>query len=566
MATFKRRDLLRAGLVGGAGLAAAGWAPTAGIVRAGRSAGATSVQLARVRLDATVLAHLATFDATEHVHDGVVDVMLWPGDRARLDALGASYDIAEQDWHRAFVEERRAEATLADRLGGETNRRDGYRDRVTYRVLADYVAELDALAELHPGLARRFTLAPASWQGRPLEGLLIGGNVDRADVDGRPQAMLCGLHHAREWPSGEFTMNMAHDLLAGHAAGDDEIRTLVDGLAVWVIPVCNPDGFVRSREWLPVAESSLVWATGADTALILAEDGPGKRRNLRDNGSGTALPIQQDIGVDTNRNYPVMWGGVGASDSPSNATYHGPTPGSEPEVQAMLSLLRRTQIIAGISNHTSGNLMLRPWGFTPQDGPDEQLLTDLGAAMADRIDYTNGSWNEALYPGTGIWDDWLHGIQGTLAYTMEHFTTNETGLVAPFHPTYAAFVQDKYASVRASYLTMLAAALDPTTHIIIRGAAPAGSRLVLRKDVEFQLSAADPDTGDEYAVESLASELVVDASGAFAWHANPSASRFTLQEFGEGDEAYVLEAHLPDGSTRSVEVRAERGVVVDVNL
>ncbi len=565
MPTMQRRQLLRAGLVGGAGLAAAGWAPMGGVV-AGGSRMATPVQLARVVLTPHLLGHLASFDATEHVHDGVLDIMLWPGDRARLDALGASYDIAEEDWHRAFVEERRAEATLAHRLGGESNRRDGYADRVTYRVLADYVAEMDALADLHPNLAQRFTLAPESWQGRPLEGLVIGGNVSKAQTDGRPQAMLCGLHHAREWPSGEFTMNMAHDLLTGHADGDDQVRSLVEGLCVFVIPVSNPDGFMRSREWLPVAESSLVWSTGADTALIVAEDGPGKRRNLRDNGSGNTAPFAQDIGVDTNRNYPLMWGGVGASPSPSSQTYHGPTPGSEPEVQAMLGLLRRTQIIAGISNHTSGDLMLRPWGFTADDGPDEGLLADLGAAMADHINYTNGSWNEALYPGTGIWDDWLHGIQGTLAYTMEHFTTAETGLAAPFHPAYAAFVQDKYASVRASYLTMLEAALSPSTHLLIAGDAPVGTRLTLRKDVEIAYSVADPDSGDEYAIESLAADSVVGSTGSFLLHANPNASRFTSQMFDEGDEVYLLDATFPDGTTRRVEVDGERGEVVDVTL
>ncbi len=563
---LSRRRLLRAGLAGGAGLAAAGWAPTRGLLAAGRDVPTTRVDVARVRLDGEFRRLVGAFDTTEHVHDGMVEVLLWPGDRTRLDATGASYDVVVEDWHRHFLEERRQELRLADALGGGRQRRDGHEGRVDYRTYGDYLAELDAIADANPAIARRVTLTPESWEGRPIEGLLIGADIQRADVDGRPQAIVTGVHHAREWPSGEFTMNLAHDLVRGHADGDERIRPLVEGLATWVLPICNPDGFLRSREWIPVAQQqSLLWSTGADAALIVYEDGPGKRRNLRDNGGGTG-PLRNDIGIDTNRNYPVMWGGIGSSDQTTNQTYHGPAPASEPEVRAMLSLLRRNQVIAGISNHTSGNLMLRPWGYTPEDAPDEGLLTDLGARMADDIGYTNGSWNEALYPGTGIWDDYLYGVQGTLAYTMEHFTTAETGNAIPFHPVYAAFVPEKYASVLPSYLAMLEAALDPATHVVLRGAAPAGTVLHLRKAVEHQYSRPDPETGEEYPTEVTEATCVVGADGRFAWHVNPSASRFLLHEYGEQGAPYVVTATRPDGATTTVEVTGERGDVVDLTV
>ena len=41
---------------------------------------------------------------------------------------------------------------------------------------------------------------------RRIRGIEISADVERAATDGRATAFMCGLHHAREWPSAELPM------------------------------------------------------------------------------------------------------------------------------------------------------------------------------------------------------------------------------------------------------------------------------------------------------------------------------------------------------------------------
>ena len=68
------------------------------------------------------------------------------------------------------------------------------------------------------------------------------------------------------------------------------------------------------------------------------------------------------IGVDLNRNYGGGWGGAGAADVAADPTYRGAGPFSEPETQAVRELISSRQVTTLITNHTFGNLVLRPPG------------------------------------------------------------------------------------------------------------------------------------------------------------------------------------------------------------
>lgn len=537
-------SLTRRSLLGGAAAAAslpmlASPSTAAGIVEqlVTTASRPEAVALVRVRLDAAFRAVLHRFDTTEHVHDGWVEVVAWPGDRRRLAEAGATVELVDVDLAASFVSDRLREATL---------RRERPQERQTYRVLQEYIDDLDRLVELAPDVARRFTLPDATHEGRPIEGVIIGADVAVADTDGRAQAMMCGLHHAREWPSAELTMMFAEMLVEGWLGGDAEITGLLQQLCVFVIPVCNPDGFVRSRETVPYVDE-LAFVEGL---TLYAQEGPYHRKNLRDT-LGTGLPYEPQQGIDINRNYPYHWGGVGASDVPVQQTYHGESPQSEPEIVALADLFRRTQILTAISNHTSGDLVLRPWGWTAAPPPDEAALAALGDDMAGPMGYTSGSWNQALYPGTGIIDDWMYGTLGTYCYTLEHGSS--------FHPAYGDNVPGYWQDNRQAHLKMLHAALDTEQHAIITGTAPAGTVLTLAKDCTIPLS--NP-VGGEYT-EHLEATMVVGDSGAFTWHVNPSPTARTVEEGGE-EEPYTLTATHPDGTTSSTTFVVERGDVRDV--
>ena len=544
-----RRSLFRAAAAAGAATVL-GSGPAAAVERlANAGARATSVtSLVRVRCDrASIDALTSRFDVTEHVHwegtrpptasQGWVEVVAHPGDLARLRAQGFDYEVVVDDLVAQFTRDRLAEARHAEAAPQE---------RTSYRTLAEYHADMDRLVTLAPALVKPFELVTPTHQGRRIRGIEIAADVERAATDGRATAFMCGLHHAREWPSGELTIMFAEDLVDRYLAGDAEIVALLGRLRLIVIPVANPDGFVRSRETVP-------YDATVDLAFTYAQEGPYQRKNLR---SDTDLPAEPQQGVDTNRNYPYAWGGVGASASATSQTFHGPAPGSEPEVVALMGVFRSNQILAGISNHTSGNLVLRPWGYTSEPAPDEDVLAALGDAMAAHNGYRSGLWNVALYPGTGIVDDWSYGLFGTLCYTLEHG--------AGFHPAYGSNIPTYWSKNAPAYMEMLRAAADPALHGVLTGTAPAGTVLTLTKSASSWFSKAAPD-GALDAAETYETAMVVGDDGTFTWHVNPSPTAATLLAIESGDaapadrETYTLTATRPDGSTTTRTLLVERG-------
>ncbi len=57
-----------------------------------------------------------------------------------------------------------------------------------------------------------------TYEGREVMGVEIAKNVGAND--GRPAFLNMGVHHAREWPSGESAMEWAIELVNGYKAGD----------------------------------------------------------------------------------------------------------------------------------------------------------------------------------------------------------------------------------------------------------------------------------------------------------------------------------------------------------
>ena len=107
MHSFSRRSLLAGAAASSAAtlLPATGAAALAGdlVSRASRT---EPTALVRVRLTDAFREVTAGFDLTEHVHDGQVEVVAWPGDRARLRAAGISWEEVEGDLGARFVADR----------------------------------------------------------------------------------------------------------------------------------------------------------------------------------------------------------------------------------------------------------------------------------------------------------------------------------------------------------------------------------------------------------------------------------------------------------------------------
>ena len=143
-----------------------------------------------------------------------------------------------------------------------------------------------------------------------------------------PTFLLMGLHHAREWPSGEMAMEFAFDLV-NNFGKDKRITRLLRKARVIVVPVVNVDGFDLSRtdgEYVDLNVVNEQDPTGG-TGVILGTPGRAyMRKNCRivdgedtpDGSCGALLatPGGYGHGVDLNRNYGGFWGGPGASDGP----------------------------------------------------------------------------------------------------------------------------------------------------------------------------------------------------------------------------------------------------------
>jgi hypothetical protein len=332
-----------------------------------------------------------------------------------------------------------------------------------------------------------------------------------------------GLHHAREWPSGEHTIEFAYDLAKGYVASDARIKGLLQNTRVLVVPVVNPDGFEQSRKWGDLVDIREIDDGG--TVTILGNPGNAyKRKNCRavdgqstpPGGCEISSPGGYGIGIDLNRNYGGLWGGPGASTLHADPTYRGPAPFSEPESQAVRELMSSRHVTTMITNHTFSNLVLRPPGIrSAGETVDEAAMKELGAQMSAQNGYRNiHGWQ--LYDTTGTTEDWSYNATGGYGYTFE---------IGPdeFHPPFPKVV-DEYLGAgiytgkgnREAYLLALENAADPRHHSVVSGKGPAGAVLRLTKEFATSTSTGAP------IQDRLVSTLVVPAGGAFTWHVNPS--------------------------------------------
>lgn len=231
----------------------------------------------------------------------------------------------------------------------ENNFDEYFREYFTYDTMLDALNNLEAK---HPDIMKVYDLTETieenrkgipsnTWQGRKVWAVKVSDGVDTepeyysdpAEAD----ILLMGAHHGNEWPSFEVPLYFLFYLVENYGKeptdndGDDEINEdpldgidndedglidedgnegratwLVDNREIWIVPMQNPDG------------------VAADT-----------RKNGRETVPGLFGENVPTDGVNTNRNYPFMWGSpfdpqTGPSmdtADPMNSEYRGPKDG-----------------------------------------------------------------------------------------------------------------------------------------------------------------------------------------------------------------------------------------------
>jgi hypothetical protein len=547
-----RRSLLRRSAIG-AGVIAAAPVLERTAFGAGAGVGTTvpgeMLSYARVRPRTLKQAlALAEFDDTHRLlADGSMELLLWPGDETKLKKLGVDYQVTQPY--------RGPDLTAGVRLSGLAPQPG---ERTDYRRYADYVTDMQKLATDNPKRARMFEFPETTLEGRKVFGIEIADDISKAMTDGRPTFWVDGAHHAREWPSSEYTMMFAFDLLASFGK-DKRVTALLKKIRVVVVPIVNADGFVHSREaspvYNPVTNNNLAFeATGRES---------GWRKNKRSltnalYAAGAVSPrLNADaVGADPNRNYPFYWGGEGGGADPSSQTYGGTEPYSEPESRNIAGGMKARQVTAYLTNHTYGKLCMRPWGYTTDESPDNALQEDLGEQMCEFHGYRN-QIGLSLYPTAGTSRDWSYGALRTLVYTFEHGEA--------FHPPYAANIPSTYAENRPAWLLLAEAAADPRNHGVVSGrvvtasgAPAAGTVVTLTKSFKSPVAQDVIDRKDGSIPETITTTAKTDRQGRFTIHANPSTRPTTIQD-KRGKEFWTVKI----GRT-SKKVFLDRGTRVDL--
>ena len=168
-----------------------------------------------------------------------------------------------------------------------------------------------------PSLAQRQQIG-STHKGRPIWTLKISDNV--ATEEPEPRVVIDAGIHAREFAGPEVALDIIWQLLYGYT-NNAAFASWVNGMEIYVIPCLNPDG----RYFCDTVSTS--W-----------------RKNGRNNDTNAAMSISYD-GVDLNRNSSFHWGSdnIGSSTNIGDSDYRGPSPASEPEIQAYDALLQRVR-------------------------------------------------------------------------------------------------------------------------------------------------------------------------------------------------------------------------------
>jgi carboxypeptidase T len=269
-----------------------------------------------------------------------------------------------------------------------------------YHTYAEMVADLDSVVAAHPTIVRKFSIG-RSYQGRELWAAKISDNV--ATNENEPEVVFDSLTHAREHITVEMDLYLLH-LLADNYGHDSRITNIVNTREIFIIFMVNPDG----GEYDISGGQFHSW-----------------RKNRQ------PIPNTTAIGVDLNRNFGFKWACCGgASNDPTKETYRGPSPWFAPEVVAFRDFVRsrvvggRQQIRLAVTWHSSGKLVLWPYGYTTADVPktmtadDHAAFVALGRAAGALNGYAAKQGSD-LYITDGDQNAWTYHEQRIFQFTFE---------------------------------------------------------------------------------------------------------------------------------------------------
>ncbi|MEI6852842.1 MAG: M14 family zinc carboxypeptidase [Bacteroidota bacterium] len=247
------------------------------------------------------------------------------------------------------------------------------------------MAQLDSMRALFPQLISQKIQIGSSVENRPVYCVKISNAPDIDQT--KPRVLFTALHHAMEVASVQQLVYFMYYLLENYNT-DAEIKYMVDHLEIYFVPVVNPDGDAYNQQTNP---------NGGGTW----------RKNRRPNGLFN--------GVDLNRNYSYAFGydELGSSSIGIHPWYRGTAAFSEPESQAVKSLVDTKNFSLEMNWHSYGNYFIYPWNYKTLLTEDSTLYEQFSRYVCMESHFRYGTCDQTYgYNSNGDADDYAYGDTG----------------------------------------------------------------------------------------------------------------------------------------------------------
>ena len=354
--------------------------------------------------EGTARSLATTFEPIESKYEkGYLLLSLSSTEFADLRAKGADLGVRVELDEAATQEQTRLLNSLNQAERGELSVQTipGY---PCYRTVEETFSTARSIAQNYPNLAT-WTDRGNSWDKTVGQGgydIQVLKLTNRNTGGDKPKAFITSAIHAREYTTAELMTRVAEYLVENYGS-DPDVTWILDTSEVHLMLQTNPDG-------RKIAEGGVLW-----------------RKNVNEN-------YCDGSGADLNRNFDFEWNTGGSSGNQCSQTYRGVSAGSEPETQAVQNYLQAnfpdrrgpdpddaapadTQGLY-IDVHSSGKLLLWPWGSRSSAAPNGSQLQTLGRKLAFFNDHTPQQ-SIGLYPTSGTTTSYAYGQLGLASFTYE---------------------------------------------------------------------------------------------------------------------------------------------------
>lgn len=326
--------------------------------------------------------------------------------------------------------------------------------RAEYLSYAEIEDSLRQLVQYYPSLCKLDSLPIPTFNGNWIYGIKIS-DYPHLEEDDEPGFLIDGAHHSNEWACVPVIIFFVDSMLSAYGSVP-EITEIIDNTEIYCFPVINVDGYLYDYP------TGFYW-----------------RKNRE--------PFSGYTGNDPNRNYrgcsPDIegdWGAVDqgqASHRPSNSLFCGAYAGSGDEIRSLTNFVDEHIINAYMSYHSSGEVIMWPWGWTNDAVPDYALHEQVGDHMADQVqrlyggNYDSGPIYSAIYPVSGSsvdwfysWSHWVGGVS-MLSFTTELGTSQYQPVSQLDHIVHQNFKALKYLAGFCDSIVLLLDAMVPPPEI-----------------------------------------------------------------------------------------------------